>query len=106
MLTCWKLGSADNNNIRSKDVIEDLCGLNDVFALRLLSAFMLTVTLHSNVVGNVSQVKGVQVLVTISQCTHAQTYRLMTINHTQGPISVVQSHKKFFICHVKAEKCA
>lgn len=38
--------------------------------------------------------------------TYTQTYRLMTINHTQGPISVVQSYKKFFICHVKAEKYA
>lgn len=69
MLTCWKLGSVDNNNISSKDVIES-CGLNDVFALRLLSAFMLTVTLHNNVVGNLTQVKEVQVLVTISLCTH------------------------------------
>lgn len=75
MLTCWKLGSADNNNISSKDVIEDSCGLNDVFALRLLSAFMLMVTLHSNVVGNLSQVKEVQVLVTISLCTHVHILR-------------------------------
>lgn len=69
MLTCWKLGSVDNNNISSKDVIES-CGLNDVFALRLLSAFMLTVMLHNNVVGNLTQVKEVQVLVTISLCAH------------------------------------
>lgn len=70
MLTCWKLGSADNNNISSKDVIEGSCGLNDVFALRLLSAFMLTVTLRNSAVGNLTQVKEFQVLVTISLYAH------------------------------------
>ena len=30
----------------------------------------------------------------------------MTINHTQGPISVVQFHRTFFSFHVKAEKYA
>lgn len=63
MLTCWKLGSADDNSISSKDVIERSCGLNYVFALRLLSAFMLMVTLH-----NLTQVK--EVLVTISLYAH------------------------------------
>jgi len=75
VLIRWKLGSADNNNISSKDIIEDLCGLNDVFALGLISTFMLTVTLHSNVVGSLSQVKEVQVLVTISLCTHVHIHR-------------------------------